>query len=202
MKNLKGILFLTCLIWMVNSFGGDLVIQSSPKDCEVFLVDPTTGKKTALGKTPYESTVSQVAGGNESGSIQIEVHKPGFIPYHIALPSSIGADVKLFANLEVEKNISMNQDFDLLVGDLFDVLRMVRVKDYKNSFAKLEKLEKRFPHFSIIFEMKGMVSYLQRNYKEALNFYRKSFGLNPKNREAYRMKVYLEKKFKLADGGK
>jgi len=196
----KKIIAFTYFMTFFSVYPGDIVIKSSPKDCEVFVVDPETGNKTALGKTPYESTVQQVAGGNESGSIQIEVAKPGFIPYHIAIPSAVGADVKLFANLEVEKNISMNQDFDLLVGDLFDVLRMVRVKDYKNSFSKLEKLEKRFPHFSIIYEMKGMISYLQKNYKQALNFYRKSFGVNPKNMEAYRMKVYLEKKFKISDG--
>ncbi len=187
-----------CLFMNISLLhAGEFIINSSPKDCEVSLVDANTGKKSVLGKTPYESTIEQVAGGLENGTLQIEVHKPGFIPYHIALPTTIGADVKLFANLEIEKDIKMNQDFDLLVGDLFDVLRMVRVKDYQNSFKKLEKLEKKFPHFSIIFEMKGMISYLKKNYKEALNFYRKSFGLNPKNREAYKMKVYLEKKFKL-----
>lgn len=197
-KNFFFILMLS-MTSMPSAFAGELVINSSPKDCEVFLVDSKTGKKSAVGKTPFESTVEQVAGGKSDGALQIEVSKPGFIPYNIALPTSVGADIKLFANLEVEKDVKMNQDFDLLVGDLFDVLRMVRVKDYKNSFAKLEKLEKKFPHFSIIYEMKGMISYLRKNYKEALGFYRKSFGLNPKNREAYRMKVYLEKKFKLAE---
>lgn len=187
------IIFLTFIL-NASTFAGAFVVNSSPKDCEVFVIDAETGKKSALGKTPFESSLEQVVGGGD-GAVQLEVSKPGFIPYHIALPISVGADIKVFANLEVERDVKMTQDFDLLVGDLFDVLRMVRVKDYNNSFSKLEKLEKRFPHFSIIFEMKGMISYLKKNYKEALNFYRKSFGLNPQNQEAYRMKVYLEKKF-------
>ena len=72
---------------------------------------------------------------------------------------------------------------------------MVRLKDYQSSLQKLEMLERKFPHFSIIHEMKGMIFYLQKNFKMALNFYRKANGINPQNIEAYKMKTYLEKKF-------
>lgn len=184
------------------AFAGSVKITSSPDQCEIFVVDPEDGKKTVLGKTPFEGDVDQLKSTiGENGVAQLEIHKPGFIPYNLALPMVGGSDMKIFANLEVEKDIALTQDIDLLMGDLFDVLRMVRVKDFGNGIKKLELLEKKFPHYSIIYEMKGMISYLQKNYKQALNFYRKSFGLNPKNREAYRMKVYLEKKFNIGSNG-
>ena len=129
------------------------------------------------------------------GTLQVLVHKPGFDKFNIAVPVLKNVDIKLNANLEVQRDIKMTQDLDLLVTDLFDVLRMMRVKDFDSAFKKLEKLESKFPHFSIIYEMKGSISYLKKDFKRALNFYRKAFAVNPKNREAYRMKIYLEKKF-------
>lgn len=196
--------FTITLFFLITSyaFAGGIKITSSPDQCEIFVIDPEDGKKTVLGKTPFEGDVDQLKSTiAENGVAQLEIHKPGFIPYNLALPMVGGSDMKIFANLEVEKDIALTQDIDLLMGDLFDVLRMVRVKDFGNGIKKLELLEKKFPHYSIIYEMKGMISYLQKNYKQALNFYRKSFGLNPKNREAYRMKVYLEKKFNIGSNG-
>ena len=40
-----------------------------------------------------------------------------------------------------------------------------------------------------------------KEFKRSLSFYRKAFAVNPKNRDAYRMKLYLEKKFKISSKG-
>jgi tetratricopeptide (TPR) repeat protein len=193
---MKRLLFILTLFYFSNLFAGKVNINSSPQDCEVSVINPMNGAKTLLGKTPYDTDMDQLkANIGDNGVIQLDIHKPGFQRYHMALPVVGSSDVKVFANLEVENDIKLTQDIDLLMADLFDVLRMVRVQDFSNGMKKLELLEQKFPHYSIIYEMKGMISYLRKNFKEALNFYRKSFGLNPKNREAYRMKVYLEKKF-------
>ncbi len=195
---MKRLLFVTTLLLSLTSYAGKVKIDSSPSECEISVINPENGSKTALGKTPYDGDMEQlIANVGDNGIIQLDIHKPGFQRYHLALPVVGSSDVKVFANLEVENDVRLTQDIDLLMGDLFDVLRMVRVQDFNNGMKKLELLEQKFPHYSIIFEMKGMISYLRKNFKEALNFYRKSFGLNPKNREAYRMKVYLEKKFNI-----
>ena len=180
------------------AFGGQLMIESNPSDCEIFTIDFKTGKKSNLGKTPYKAELEFLKSSiGDNGIVQVEIHKPGFDAFNIAIPVIGNNDIKINANLEVEQDIKLTQDFDLLVSDLFDVLRMIRMKDYQNGMKKLDLLENKFPHYSIVYEMKGTVSYLQMNFKQALNYYRKAFGINPKNREAYRMKVYLEKKFKL-----
>lgn len=195
---MKGII-LFILISLINfSYAGELVVDSNPSDCEVFSIDVESGKKTTLGRTPYKISIDFLRGSiGDKGVVQLEIFKPGFESFNIAVPVVGNNDVKIAANLEVEKDIKLTQDLDLLVSDLFDVLRMIRLKDYANSMKKLELLEAKFPHYSIVYEMKGTVSYLQKNFKQALNYYRKAFGINPKNREAYKMKMYLEKKFNL-----
>ena len=196
---MKSIISLAFILLTFNIYAGKVTIDSSPKECDIVVINPENGVKTVLGKTPYDTDMDQLKSNvGDNGIIQLDIHKAGFQHYHLALPLVGSSDIKVFANLEVENDVKLTQDIDLLMTDLFDVLRMVRVQDFDNGMKKLELLEQKFPHYSIIFEMKGMISYLRKNFKEALNFYRKSFGLNPKNREAYRMKVYLEKKFDIS----
>lgn len=198
MKNTFGMaLFLLTI--SIRTFAADFEVLSNPVDADVFLVSED-GKKTALGKTPYKSDGESLKNSHGSnGSINITVAKSGFLPFSIVVPMITKTAVKINASLEIEKDIKLTQDFDLLTSDLFDALRMMRGKDYKSAYAKLELLEKKFPHFSIIYEMKGAILYLQNEYKMSLNYYRKAFGVNPQNREAYKMKTYLEKKFGLEE---
>lgn len=178
-----------------NICAAKLVIESNPTESDVFVIDKN-GIKNGIGKTPFTAEMAELTTNySENGPVQIEISKAGFEKYSVAVPNLKDSDVIINANLEIEKDMKFAQDFDFLMGDLFDVLRMIRGKDLITAMDKLQQLEVKFPHFSIIHEMKGSVAYLQKDFTKALNFYRKSFGLNPKNREAYRMKMYLEKKF-------
>ena len=59
---------------------------------------------------------------------------------------------------------------------------------------KLEDLEKKNPRLSIIPELRATAMYLNKDVEGALSYYRKAFSVNPDNADAYRMKIYLEKK--------
>lgn len=195
---MKKIIYLVLFMACFQTIASELIINSNPSDCDVFVIGEN-GKKNAIGKTPYKGSLESLKlSYGLTGTMQILVFKPGFETFNISVPLISSSEVKLNANLEIERDIQITQDVDLLVTDLFDVLRMMRVKDFASAFSKLDKLETKFPHYSIIYEMKGSISYMQKEFKKALNYYRKAFGINPKNREAYKMKVYLEKKFQVA----
>lgn len=180
------------------AFANEISILSNPVGAFIYVKDAKKGDRIKIGETPYKGNLDQlVASLSSKAAFIVEVSKVGFEPYRILLTKTGAMDIELDVNLQISKNIEMVQDLDMLTGDLFDVQRMVRVKDYKSSLTKLNLLEKKFPHFSIIAEMKGSIYYLQKEYKRSLGFYRKAFGLNPENREAYQMKQYLEKKFKI-----
>ncbi len=195
---MKKILLVLLFIFNFNLLAAEFEVVSNPLDCDVFVIGQD-GKKIALGKTPFKMDLDALkAAHGQNGVVNITVAKPGFESFNIVVPILTKSNVKINSSLEIERDIKLTQDFDLLTSDLFDALRMMRVKDYKSAYAKLELLEKKFPHFSIIYEMKGAILYLQNEYTMALNFYRKAFGINPENREAFKMKTYLEKKFGVA----
>jgi len=177
----------------------EIAITSNPEEVNIFVKNAQTGQELNIGKTPYKGDVDALTANVANGSVfMIELRKDGFEPYRILFTKAGKSDIAVNVNMEVSKDMSMTQDFDLLTGDLFDVQRMVRTKDYQSALKKLEMLEKKFPHFSIVYEMKASVFYLMKEFKRSLTFYRKAFATNPKNRDAYRMKMYLEKKFKVA----
>lgn len=197
MKN-KITLFTFLIIFSNLLSASEINILSNPVGGIIYVKDAKKGDRIKIGETPYKGNLDQlVANISSKAAFIVEVTKVGFEPYRILLTKTGSMDIELDVNLEISKNIEMVQDLDLLTGDLFDVQRMIRVKDYQSSLKKLDLLEKKFPHYSIVAEMKASVFYLMKEYKRSLGFYRKAFGLNPENREAYQMKVYLEKKFKI-----
>lgn len=192
--------FILLLIISFNAVAAEeIIIKSNIKDAIVQILGKN-GRAKTIGKTPLKTTLEVIKSGAENkSSAQIQIVKEGFRPYSLVVPLMEGIEMNIYGTLEVDHDVKFAQDVDLLVADLFDTLRMIRLKDYDSAFKKLDLLEKKFPQYSIIYEMRGMGYYLKKEFKKSLNFYRKAFGMNPKNREAYKMKNYLQKKFGLGD---
>jgi hypothetical protein len=191
--------FLTFLISSLATcaFASKIEIVTNPEEAEVFVINPENGERVTVGTTPYEGPLdllSQKASG--ATSFIIEIDKPGFDSYRLLYSVIASSDVTLRVNLPLKNDIKLTQDIDLLMSDLFDVQRLVRGRDYASALSKVELLEAKFPQYSILHEIKGSVFYLTQDFTRALASYRRAFSLNAKNRDAYRMKVYLERKFK------
>ncbi len=187
-------------VWLffLLSYGlsaAEMYVNSTPEGSDVYIIR-SNGERKVVGKTPYKGNLEMLFKDGSKG-FTIELSKPGFEKYSVFVFPVENADIRIEAVLEIEQSIRLTQDVDFLFGDLLDVVRLIRIKDYTTAKTKLMRLEKKFPYFSVIYEMLGSVSYLQKNFKEALGFYRKAFGINPKNRSVYKMKNYLEKKFNL-----
>lgn len=178
------------------AFAKNIEIDSNPSDTEIFVFSSDGGQEVNLGKTPYKGSIDDVAskigGGN---AFVIELRKDGFEPHRFIFSTISKNEIALKVNMKVAKNIEMVQDFDLLVAELFDVQRMVRTRDFVSGLEKIDLIEKKFPHFSVVHEMKGSIFYVQGEFTRSLASYRKAFSLNSKNLDAYRMKTYLEKRF-------
>lgn len=200
MKKLNlNLLILFLVMFSGSLFAEDISITSNPEQAIISVRNAQTGQSVRIGKTPYKGNLETIISNIASGSVfMLELTKDGFEPYRILITKTGASDIAVNVNMTVDRNMRMTQDFDILMSELFDVQRMIRTKDYDSSMQKLDVLIKKFPHFSIVYEMKGSIFYLMKEFKRSLTFYRKAFAVNPKNRDAYRMKTYLEKKFKVA----
>src|SRR5690606_24299241 len=94
----------------------------------------------------------------------------------------------------ISQEILTVKKHDILMADLFNIQKLIRSNNYSEALAKLEILEKDFPNFSIIPELKGIAYYMSKDIEKALSQFRTAFSKNAENRDAFKMKVYLEKK--------
>jgi hypothetical protein len=187
------------MLMSTSAFSEEISITSNPEQATISVRNAQTGQEVKIGKTPYKGSLDAIVSNIASGSVfMLELTKIGFEPYRVLITKTGSSDIALNVNMTVSRDMRMTQDFDLLMSELFDVQRMIRTKDYSSSMSKIDDLIKKFPHFSIVYEMKGSIFYLMKEFKRSLTFYRKAFAVNPKNRDAYRMKLYLEKKFKIS----
>src|SRR5690606_4290950 len=97
-------------------------------------------------------------------------------------------------NLKIDKAIINLKEHDALMNKLFDVQKLVRGRNFSDAISQLSNLESQHPSLSIIPEMKATAYYMSKDVEKALSYYRKAFAINPENQDAFRMKVYLEKK--------
>jgi hypothetical protein len=201
----NNLLMITALMMIIMSslvYSEEISITSNPEQATISVRNAQTGQEVKIGKTPYKGSLDTIVANIASGSVfMLEITKIGFEPYRMLITKTGSSDIAVNINMIVSRDMRMTQDFDLLMTELFDVQRMIRTKDYASSMQKLDVLIKKFPHFSIVYEMKGSIFYLMKEFKRSLTFYRKAFAVNPKNRDAYRMKIYLEKKFKISVKG-
>ncbi|MCM2350066.1 MAG: hypothetical protein NDI69_08585 [Bacteriovoracaceae bacterium] len=188
------LLIITVLSLVASSaWAAKLVIKSQPEGAEIFIT--TNGKPVRLGVTPYEANLTEVMSTYvKSSSFMLELKKQGHNPYRVLLAKTDDVDLELTANLALDQAVSNIKEHDALMNQLFDVQKLVRGKNFRDAIMKLDELEKKHPALSIIPELKATAYYMNKEVENALSYYRRAFALNPDNHDAYRMKVYLEKK--------
>jgi tetratricopeptide (TPR) repeat protein len=181
-----------------NAFSAEVIIDTIPSKANLFIVNPKTLNKTSIGKSPFKMTFEDFTSAYAKGdSFIIEVSKEGHQRESIMILNNGRNNIEVKVSLEAIRDHEKTREFDSLISSLFDVQRLVRNRNYKDALNILNSLEKEHPEVSSVYEIKAGALYLSKEFSRSLAYYRKAFDLNPKNSEAYRMKQYLEKKFKL-----
>lgn len=186
--------FLFILLFSPLALAGKISIKSQPDSAEIFIVDGSS-KPVLLGKTPFESDLEEIIRNYvKSSSFVLELKKDGHDPYRVLVAKTANVDMALTATLELSQAITNIKEHDFLMNELFDVQKLIRARNFTDAINKLQDLEKKNPRLSIIPELRATAMYLNKDVEGALSYYRKAFSVNPDNADAYRMKIYLEKK--------
>ena len=191
------LIILIILITANISFAADATIKinSNPKDAEIFVSSNPNDKPKLIGKTPFEQDLESLIGSYVKKNIFIlTLRKEGFEDYKVLFTKATSVDIDLHINMITDDKIKTIKHHDQLMSELFDVQRMIRGNNTRDALVKLDELEKEYKHFSIVSELKATAYYMNKDMENSLTYYRKAFALNPDNVDAYKMKVYLEKK--------
>lgn len=169
-------------------------VNSNPDGADIFIKKRSDDVPAKLGVTPFNSTLEEVRSKfNVDGTFFVEVSKEGHETTTIMLAPISAADIELNLKLAVSKDLTLIKKFDKIVSQLFEAQRLTRDKNYDAALKMLDEVEKEEKYLSIIYEMRGGVYYLRKDFSTALSFYRKAFSINAENKDAYSMKLYLEK---------
>ena len=170
------------------------MIRSQPEGAEVIVQVAKGGKKTKIGTTPLVIPHAQLDTITQGVAYKIEVIKPGFEVYRLLVAATNMEEITLSAVLEPSIEVKLGANTDVLITGLFEAQRLTRAKDYDGALSKLAELEKSYASVSSVFELRGSVNYLKKDFTTALAEFRKAYTLNPQNEVAQRMKDYLETK--------
>lgn len=186
--------FILISLLAFNAKADEIKINTDPVGANILIRDfgGTTSQK--LGKAPYVGNIQDLAANYaKSNFFMIVIEKEGFYSQSIALSDLLKSDIALNINLEPVQDFLKYKSIDKAVAELFEAQRLVRGQQYDEALELLKKVEEREKNLSAIPELIGAVHYLKKDLKTALAYYKKSFRLNPDNKDAYQMKAYLEK---------
>jgi len=186
--------FILLISFAAISWGQEVSITSNPSGADIYVRSSSEKEGVKIGKTPFKMPLGELINNYvKTNTFVLELKKDSFTPYRVLLAKTATVDIDLVANLDPAVDLSRIKEYDRLISDLFEVQRLIRSKNNASAITSLDELEKKFPEFSIIPELKGTAYYLDKQVDKALSFYRRAFTLNPENVDSYKMKVYLEK---------
>lgn len=180
---------------MAAAFAAEIEIKSSVEDADIYISADANASPTKIGKTPFKRNLDELLSSYvKNNTFIITLKKDGHEDYNVLFTKTTDVDIKLNVNLKVNEDIRKIKEYDQMMAKLFGVQKLIRGGNINDALAQLDNLEKDFQGFSIISELKATAYYLSKNVEKALSYYRKAFAENENNKDAYKMKVYLEKK--------
>lgn len=165
-----------------------------------------------------QESLATVMQGPVSGAIYIEIEKENYQPATILVTDTGSSTLEVSQELKPISKGSIsaqnNRDKDAKEGagsegstvstalnsvdlnkgleDLFEAQRLARVGRLEDALKLLDDVGKGYPRLAAVHEMKGGIFYLQKDYKRALDEYKKTVSLNLDNVTAQQMIKRLE----------
>lgn len=188
------ILFFITFSFCLTAIAHEMKIESSPEGAELYIKNKPDDIPIKIGATPYKGNIEELRQKfNINQTFLLELRKEGHDPYHILLAPIAKSKVELSFKLKISRDIELTKKFDHIANQLFEAQRLTRDKNFENALKILDDIEKQEKYLSVIHEMRGGIYYLKKDFNTALSYYRKAFSINSENKDAYSMKLYLEK---------
>jgi tetratricopeptide (TPR) repeat protein len=165
-----------------------VALFSNPPQAKIFARSLHDGREQFVGETPLKVSAREIEVANGgTGPVTISFRKDGYETKDVVL-SEVGVDdLMLSAELTPQNGLADQQTINFVIESMFECQRLVRIKRYDEALRLLERLQAMAPQVASIYELKGGVYYLTRNYRDALDNYALAVKYNPKNAETLRM---------------
>jgi tetratricopeptide (TPR) repeat protein len=182
-------------------FAEQLKLKSDPLDAKVYIRDLGGLQNIKIGNTPYEGNLLDLAANYaKSNFFLIVIEKEGYETQSILLSDLLKSDIELSINLIPKEDILHYRALDKSVNDLMEAQRLLRAQQFDEAIILLKRVELEQPKLSIVPEIIGSAFYLKKDQRTSLTWFEKAYRMNPENKDAYTMKMYLRKAFGTING--
>lgn len=159
------------------SSGSSIKLKSFPEGANVSAIESDGGTRL-LGKTPLESD-----GSMES----LLIEKEGFESTRIFVgrlqSQHYEYSVKLIPKAEDPKFTDIKSRYERLAKSIAKANNLINNKRYSEAESLLGNITTDYPHVSVSYDLLGNISYLQKDFRRAINHYQRSIEINPDNSE-------------------
>lgn len=199
------VLFSIVTVLLSGCATNTFTVQSTPEKADVFLVNPETGERQNIGKTPLvkkgPEIVEVLGEGTQPGRfLSIEIEKEGFQTKKLFVPSTasgnLGTEIKVTLKSDEKKKIELKSAQEILT-QLYLAQRFARKKEFERALIAVDKLLDKYPEFDRGLSMKATIYYAKGEFKESLKWYEKAIEINPEIDTAVQMAAKVRKRLRL-----
>jgi tetratricopeptide (TPR) repeat protein len=178
------------LVLMSCASSSRVKISSTPDKAEV-KVTTNDGETKSLGTTPLEIDGREIY-ANASRMSMLHVSKEGFETQNIFIAQdsnqeNYNINVKLKTRSEDAKGLEIKARQEKLAKNIAVSNNLINKKRFEEAARVLITITQDYPYVSVSYDLLGNISYLQRDFRAALNYYQKSYQINPENAETKMM---------------
>lgn len=175
---MKLYLLILSLITIVScSSSSSIKLKSVPEGANVSAIE-SDGSSRLLGKTPLETKESM-----QSLLIEKDGHESSRIFVGRLHSENYEYSVKLAPKAEDPKVTDIKARHEKLAKSIAKVNNLINNKRYSEADSLLVNLTNDYPYVSVGYDLLGNISYLQKDFRRAINYYQKSLDINPENVE-------------------
>lgn len=182
MKLLNMTLIFVYLVSIGCSSRGALNIQTAPQDAEVQVV-VKSGKINTIGKTPYKGLTEDLF--KEGGEfVQLRINKLGYKLEEILIEKPVlGKNIELNYTLNPEITSDASTQYMILAKGIAKAVKDIQAQRLDAAEIILLALLKDFPEVGVVYDFLGNISYMRKDFKQAMAYYERAKTLDPKVEE-------------------
>lgn len=190
MKLNSHIVVLFTAMFLVGCASGDLKVQSTPEQADVFLsYDGEQPEK--IGQTPLRLD-QRLSTSNRARYAKIEIRKDGYKTESVLIPlNSVKSTVEISTRLDEARLPEQCQNqtaaVEKISKGIADSQSMVKSGNLQGALARLTALINEYPNITVLHDLLGNVHYISKNLDAALTSYQRSLNLDPTNADTQRM---------------
>jgi tetratricopeptide (TPR) repeat protein len=173
-----------------------LKVVSQPPDAEVSLLAGNSSQPKILGKTPYESDVSDIVKSAQGAPLVIQVRKTGYLTSSFLVPNLGG---KLVVDAKLDRNPYYSfEDVNKIVRLSFLAERQILQKQYDDALKTSERLLELNENAAIVYQIRGVVKFFRGDLNGSRVDLMRCLELEADNAEVKNLLAGVEEKLGLS----